>query len=308
MSQEFEKSIFYGSIVNGNLKQAIEYLSHFPEQADLCRKYISLFWEECYLTYGLDAELEEILLIYQKYYRDAFYLELSAEEASRRLRDRLAQLLGADPDSPLDALEESAAEAFRRKSFHILTGRTGGYYGPYIWKTEVLQHYTVELPEGTRDYSVKLLDDFVSESWIDYISFGAVGTGGWSDDDGLIHCVRSAYDLGTEVFQASLLKHEAQHAADLAKYKGISPEELEYRAKLVELIYSVQRRLLDQFTYEANAEGTSHGIAAERILKGFEERLHMDRAGLAGLPIAEVQAVSRALFAESGRELADKYC
>ncbi len=307
--KKFEKDTLRGMIVKGNLRAAMAYLEQFPETAALYQKGKALYQEEHYLTYDVDTELNEILLVYQKYYRDVFYLELPAEEAAQRLRERLAELFRAAPDSSLDELEEMAGTAFRRKSLHALMGRTGGYYGPYIWKAEELRHYAVELPEGTQDYAVKLLDGFIMNSWLDYISFGDMGTGGWSDGDGLIHCVRSAYDLDSEDFQVSLLKHEAQHAMDQARYKCITNEELEYRAKLVELIYSKERRMLERFVSQADATraDNGHGLAAEHIVGEFETRLKIDRCGLAGLPIGTVQAVSQSLFSESSEEMAVKY-
>ena len=307
---EFDQNIVRGSLVNGKLRAAMDYLRQFPEQAERYHKYTSLFQEERYRTYDVAPELNEILLIYQKYYRDAFYLELPPEDAARTLRLRLAELLRDGGDSPLDALEEAAADIFRQKGFRVLTGRTGGYYGPYIWRTEEVARYTVELPEGEREYAVKLLDCFVMTSWLDYLSFGAVSTGGWTGGDGLIHCVRSAYDLESEAFQVSLLKHEAQHAADLSRYPNMSSGDLEYRAKLVELIYSSQRPLLERFLCEADPERASngHGLAAARIAEGFRKRLHKTSGELAGLPVPEVQAAARALFAESSRETAEKYC
>ena len=308
--KKFEKDILRGMIVKGNLRAAMAYLEQFPETAALYQKGTALYQEEHYLTYDVDAELNAILLVYQKYYRDVFYLELPAEEAAQRLRKRLAELFRAAPDSSLDDLEEMAGTAFRQKSLHALMGRTSGYYGPYIWKTEELRHYTVALPEGTQDYAVKLLDGFIMKSWLDYISFGETGTGGWSNGDGLIHCVRSAYDLESEDFQVSLLKHEAQHAMDQAHYKGITNEELEYRAKLVELIYSKERRILERFVSQADATkaDNGHGLAAERIVGEFETRLKIDRSRIAELPVGTVQAVSQSLFAESCEKMAAKYC
>ncbi len=307
--KKFEKAVLRGMIVKGNLRAAMAYMEQFPEAAALYQKGKALYQEERYLTYDVDAELNEILLVYQKYYRDVFYLQLPAEEAAQRLRERLAELFGAAPDSSLDELEEMAGAAFRQKSLHALMGRTSGYYGPYIWKTEELRHYAVELSEGTQDYAVKLLDGFIMKSWLDYISFGETGTGGWSNGDGLIHCVKSAYDLESEDFQVSLLKHEAQHAMDQARYKGITNEELEYRAKLVELIYSKERRLLERFASQADATrpDNGHGLAAARIVEKFEIRLKIGRGELAEVPIATVQAVSRSLFVESNEEMAAKY-
>lgn len=307
--EKFEKDILRDMIVKGNLRAAMAYLGQFPETAALYQKGVALYQEEQYLTYNVDAELNEILLVYQKYYRDVFYLELSAEEAAQRLQERLAALFRSTSDSSLDELEEIAGTAFRRKSLHALMGRTGGYYGPYIWRVEELRHYAVELPEGTQDYAVKFLDGFIMKSWLDYISFGEAGTGGWSNGDGLIHCVRAAYDLESEDFQVSLLKHEAQHAMDQARYKDIANEELEYRAKLVELIYSEERRMLERFVCQADTTraDNGHGMAAERIVRGFEARLKKDRSRLTGIPVETVQTVSRSLFTESSEEMTAKY-
>lgn len=309
MSEGFEKDLLRDMIGRGDLRGAMAYLARFPETGELHRRAVSLYREERYLAYGVEEELNALLLAYQKYYRDAFYLEFSPERAEGRLRERLAGLLRLPPDTPLDALEEEVADAFRQRSYHALMGLTSGYRGPYIWKTEEVEHYRVELPEGERDYAVKFLDGFLSKSWLDYLSFGEAGTGGWSNGDGLIHCVKGSYDLDSENFRVSLLKHEAQHAADQEKYGGISSGDLEYRAKLVELIYSSRRRLLGRFLGQADAARTSdgHALAAARIAEGFQRRLNKAPGELAALPVEEVQAAARALFAESTLEMEQKY-
>lgn len=309
MEEPFDWRLCFAHLKKGRLRAAMEYLAGYPEQAELYQKCESLFHQENYLSYDVDSGLQDILLAYQKYYRDAFYLELSPEDAAGRLRTRLAGLFQADPAAPLDELEEKVAEAFRSRSLYALTGRTNGYYGPYIWRTEELRHYAVELPDGVQDYAVKLLDGFVMESWLSYLTFGMSGTGGWSNGGGLIHCVKHCYDLDAESFRVSLLKHEAQHAADQGRYPGMSAGDLEYRAKLVELIYSEERQMLDQFLREADTAraDNSHGLAAERIIRGFEDQLHKPREALAGLAAQEVQSVSLALFRESAGEMDRKY-
>lgn len=309
MEKIFDLNQCLAYIKKGRLRPAMEYLAGFPEHGELYQKYVSLFQEEKYLSYDVDDSLQDILLAYQKYYRDVFYLEQSPEEAAERLRTRLAEQFQANPAAPLDKLEEKVVEAFRGKSLYALTGRTGGYYGPYVWRTEELCHYAVELPEVVQEYAVKLLDGFVMESWMNYLTFGRTGTGGWSNGDGLIHCVKYCWDLDSESFRVSLLKHEAQHAADQAKYPGISSADLEYRAKLVELIYSEERQLLDRFLPEAdetNADN-SHGLASERIAQGFETRTNKLRKELASLPTQEIQSISLALFRESTGEMDRKY-
>lgn len=306
MKTAFDQNLCLAWLKKGRLRPAMEYLAQFPEQTELYQQYMSLYQQEHYLSYDVDSQLQDILLAYQKYYRDAFYLEQSPEEATEGLRARLAGLLEGGAAS-LDELEELAAEAFRARGFHFLGGRTGGCYGPYIWRTEELRRYEVELPEGVQEYAVKLLGGFVMESWLSYLTFGLSGTGGWSNGDGLIHCVKRHYDLESESFRVSLLKHEAQHASDQSRYPGMSSVDLEYRAKLVELIYSEERQLLGRFLQEADAANPSsaHGLAAERIVRGFARR--QDGDGLAALPIETVRAAALELFRESSREMAEKY-
>ena len=95
MENTFDQGLCLAYLKKGRLRSAMEYLAQFPEQAELCRRCTSLFQQENYLSYDVDGSLQDILLAYQKYYRDAFYLEQRPEEAAERLRARLAGLLPA---------------------------------------------------------------------------------------------------------------------------------------------------------------------------------------------------------------------
>jgi hypothetical protein len=58
-------------------------------------------------------------------------------------------------------------------------------------------------------------------------------------------------DYENSEFQVSYLKHEAQHLSDYTEFPGLDVNDLEYRAKLVELIYEPDSsRLLRKFFYE----------------------------------------------------------
>lgn len=303
----FNENVFYGYLIKGNLCEAINYLKQFPEKTELCNKYISLFERENYLTFEADEYLNKIFVLYQQYYRDVFYLKLKAETAAQKLRNRLTDFFGIEKkDAELGEMEETKiAEAFNQRGFCFLGGRTSGYFGPYIWKTTEEKTYEVELPDGICEYKVKFLDGFISKGWLDYISFGAVGTGGWSDGDGIINCIRASYDVDDERFTVSLLKHEAQHAMDLAMIPDLASAELEYRAKLVELIYSSERNLLTQFGYEADSSNASngHGVAAERIVSEFEQQSKRGRDAFGELSVEEIQVIARELFRKSNGEI-----
>lgn len=301
----FSKSTYYGYIIKGDLTGAIRYVNQFPEQTVLYNRYMTVFEQEQYSTYEVDADLNNILRFYQQYYRDAFYLCIGKERSAEKLRTSLAALFAiADESIALCDLEQNQiTEAFQSRGLHFLGGKTGGYYGPYIWKTTETVAYEVELPDGIQAYTVKLLDGFITRSWIDYLSFGDIGPGGWTDGDGIINCVKSSYDFESENFRVSLLKHEAQHARDLELDKNMSPEDLEYRAKLVELIYSSERNLLEQFVQEADASDKSngHAMAANRIIKGFTGMLGKPLAEVGSIPIVQIQGIAMQLFEESNR-------
>lgn len=303
MEYKYNERTFFGFLVKGELNRAISYIKQFPSQIEQYHKYKSLFEDETYLTYDVDADLRQILVIYQQYYREVFYLNIEENQAAENMVRKFAVLFGLHNCPDLyEAAEQRITAAFTAKGFHILCGKTSGYYGPYIWEITESQTFHVELPNGIQQYTVKFLDRFISKSWLDYISFGKIGTGGWTDGDGIINCVRASYDTRSEAFQVSLLKHEAQHAMDLAKYKNISSADLEYRAKLVELIYSSERNLLEQFINEADTSRKSNGhtMASGRIAAEFLSKPNI-------LSTEDIQAAARELFTKSTAEMDQKY-
>lgn len=300
---QFNEDTYCGYIIKGNLAGAIRYVKQFPDQNALYQRYMTVFDKEQYLDYATDEPLNDILCAYQQYYRDVFYLRLDRAVAEDKLRTKLAALLHiTDGNISLDDIEqETVAGEFQRRGFYFLGGKTGGYYGPYVWKTTESRTYDVELPEGTQPYTVKLLDGFIMKSWLDYLSFGRVSTGGWTDTDGIINCVKPSYDVDRENFRVSLLKHEAQHARDLVLCPDMPSVLLEYRAKLVELIYSTERNLLEQFVREADSSDDSngHSAAAHRIVSEYCKMLDKSADELGALSVEQVQSSAKSLFEKS---------
>jgi len=302
----FNNDIYHGYIMKGDLHGAISYVKQFPEQKELYHRFLDVFERELYISYDVDTELNNILTAYQQYYRDVFYLCIANEQAENKLKERLAKLLGiTDEHIELWQVEENhLCDLFESHGLHFLGGRTSGYRGPYIWRTTETVSYDVELPDSIQNYSVKLLDGFVMRSWIDYLSFGEIGTRGWTNGDGFIHCVKSAWDFESESFRVSLLKHEAQHAKDLEMDKDMSSENLEYWAKLVELIYSKERNLLQKFAGEADGslKDNGHAMAAYRIMNGFADALGVEEIQPAMVSIDQIQTIAKVLFEDSVKE------
>ena len=258
--------------INGDMKGAIAYMREHEEFGDILPAYIAIF-ENCeYRTYDVPGILNQILLKYQVYYRDVFYCGLPEAEAADKLLTQLKALLDM-PDAEEALLTEQLQSVFETKGYHALFGKTQGYYGPYVWKDTVPTVYSVELPGGTAEYTVNILGGFVFRSWMDYLTFGRFGTGGWASPDGTINCIAQAYDFESERFLVSLLKHEAQHTVDRKQFPGITSEELEYRAKLVEIHYSGDLGLLQKFLSEADESKTNdgHAMASARLKREFAD-------------------------------------
>ena len=286
--------------LNGDIKGAIAYMRNHEEFKDILPAYIAIF-ENCeYRTYEIPDILNDILRLYQVYFRDTFYCGLPEAEAADKLLTQLKVLLDV-PDAEEALLTEKLQSVFEAKGYHALFGKTQGYYGPYIWRDTVPTVYRVELPGGTAEYTVNILKGFVFRSWMDYLTFGRFGTGGWASPDGTINCIEQAYDFESERFLVSLLKHEAQHTVDMKQFPGITPAELEYRAKLVELHYSGDLGLLQKFLSAADESrpNDSHAIASARLKREFADT---DQKNL-----SHIQTRALELLHAHTKEMEEKY-
>ena len=286
--------------LNGDIKGAIAYMREHEEYKDFLPAYTAIFEDGEYRTFEVPDALNDILRQYQIYYRDVFYCGLPEAEAADKLRTRLKALLHL-PDAGEELLTERLRSAFEAEGYHALFGKTQGYYGPYIWRDTVPTVYRVELPGGTAEYTVNILKGFVFRSWMDYLTFGRFGTGGWASPDGTINCIAQAYDFESERFLVSLLKHEAQHAVDMKRFPAITPTELEYRAKLVELHYSGDLGLLQKFVSEADESRAddSHAAASARIRREFADTDPAD--------LSAIRARALELLEAHTKEMEDKY-
>ena len=162
--------------LKGDIKGAIAYMRSHEEFKDIVPAYAVIF-EDCeYRTFEIPDMLNNILRLYQIYFRDTFFCGLPEAEAADKLLIQLKALLNV-PDAEEEFLTKQLQSLFEAKGYHALFGKTQGYYGPYIWKDTIPIVYRVELPSGTAEYTVNILKGFVFRSWMDYLTFGKYGTG-----------------------------------------------------------------------------------------------------------------------------------
>ncbi len=264
-----------------------------------------------------DRWTRDALLAYLRYFTRLFELDESASGAESSLADALTALADV-PRSGVDEPDIDAAESVLRRGFadrgyQFLGGRTPPHFGAYIWKRTEDRRFKVTLPRGEpQEVTVHFMHDFVLRGWLHWKTAGAQGAGGWykEDDpdwpDGL-YCVADRYPEPLDenrAFQVSLLGHEAQHVADHRAFPGLSSPDLEYRAKLVELIgYDSVDERLTSFLADALDDPTQpHPYAAHLIVGRLADRLFggapASDAGWASLPYREIATAAGALLDE----------
>lgn len=308
---EFNKSEFGAYLLKGQLQEAVDYVSKFIDKKDWVESYKDIFEKGGYYKRTDNETLNKLDHIYQNYYRNVFWNNITNVDAQKILFQELWQFCGSRDVLAVDeTIEDEVSKVVKAEGYEYLGGKTQGYYGPYIWKQSARETYEVELPTGIELYTVVMMDGFISRSWLDFLSFGEIGAGGWAEDDGTLCCVRSAYQKGCEEdFHISFLKHEAQHAYDKKTYNELSAETLEYRAKLVELIYWPIDKKIKAILREADNSypDNSHAMAAYRIISKMslelfqsetvpEERLWEGK-------VEDVQRYALILLEESSKDL-----
>ena len=99
----------------------------------------------------------------------------------------------------------------------------------------------------------------------------------------------------------------------MKNFPGITPAELEYRAKLVELIYSVNLGLLQKFLSEADESrtGDSHAVASARIkrelAREFACEFACEFADTDQTELSRIQTRAQTLLRAHTKEMEEKY-
>ena len=261
--------------------------------------------------------VREIAELFQSYWLDALMQEAPLDVLEDRLKGRLDDMLiergFASALEDEDSLFANVEAFIRGEGYFAQSGRTPPLLDLMIWTSNNTVVESVELTDGTYDIELNHMDDFVSYGWSNFAAFGMASTGGWAKKDGL-YCICRHYDLDSERFKLSFLKHEARHYADFRLYPELQPADLEYRGKLTELAYSEEAtyRLLEQFTKAANrVENAPHPLANWYVVEGLSELLPDDKwpadaSAWESVPKERIRQAARRLLEIHDDKLADR--
>lgn len=261
-----------------------------------------------------DAWLRDALMAYLRHFTRLFEREEPREAAESVLAAELRAITRREPsdddDADITAAEADLAKGFEERDYRFLGGRTPPYFGAYIWTRTEDRRFTVTLPRVDPEaVTVHFCHDFLIRGWLHWQTFGAQGAGGWYQQDNPdwpdgLYCVADRYPEPLEEnssFQVSLLGHEAQHVSDHRAFPGLSSAELEYRAKLVELIgfETVDDRLRFFLADAADDPERPHPFAAHQIVGRLTERIFggaADAADWDAIPYAEIRGHAQELL------------
>ena len=116
--------------MNGDIKGAIAYMRDHEEFKDILPAYVAIF-ENCeYRTFDVPDMLNDILRLYQVYFRDTFYCGIPEAEAADKLLTGLKALLNM-PQAGEELLAEQLRSCAFREDPRVLRSLYLAGYDPY---------------------------------------------------------------------------------------------------------------------------------------------------------------------------------
>lgn len=257
-----------------------------------------------------------VLLAYRSYWQDSMMRRVTREESESRLKSRLDAILAqwniaGSPSDSLDAASVGAKRAVEKDGLFALTGVTAPYFELAIWRVQKERMYAVQLHDRRVQTRVVFLDDFVSFGWAGFATCNRAHTGGWATPTALF-AVRSAYDFDSENFRVSYLAHEARHFSDYRRFPKLEQPELEYRAKLTELVLAEQsgHRLISTFARSVGRDRSSpHNFANYWVAKDMSNVIFGSSGPIDsadrwdGVPARDIRMAAKRLFASNEASL-----
>ncbi|TNE54488.1 MAG: hypothetical protein EP338_06640 [Bacteroidetes bacterium] len=229
--------------------------------------------------------INDICAFYQEYWKNK--LLKVPQNCDSILYDKIAHYLTDKQLSKLSFQELSETvkddselkKVIENEGFHCKFLLNNGIQDALIWDEQDRSTYAVELPETTINVNVIFIENYILNGVSDYATFGYSQIGGWaSNQDASLFCNKGSYQLKSEKFNVSYLKHESIHFLDIANYPNLESADLEYRAKLVELIYCTKRTIydrLEEFILAASKENreNAHPFANYHLIEQLSQKL-----------------------------------
>ena len=214
--------------------------------------------------------INDISSIYREYWREELLKENSNKRSDTSLYSRLSEYLINNnlTSVPGDRLRENITDdtelkkVIENQGFKVDFKFRNGFQELFIWDKEMIKNYKVVLPKKSIQTKVVFIENYHLNGYDYYASYGSSEVGGWAiKESATLFCNKSDYDLDSEKFKVSYLKHESLHFIDMNEYPNLSSTDLEYRSKVVELMYCTEETVyqrISEFITGANNTKRSH--------------------------------------------------
>ena len=269
--EKFSENKLHGICGNGSYQDVVAYLESCEGGAEHLAKYRELFEGDKYVLTTGNEQIDNVLRRYEDYLKYVLANKKPTEEYKEYIVKCFNEFF---PDvTDFDEFEKVFQLFFTEQGLFANFGVTAPFPTLYLWEKQTKHEIEVELPETTVTMNVYEMDGIVTHGWYDYLTFGVVGAGGWVDDDGCYYFAEK-YDTDSEDFKVSLLKHEGQHFHDLSVDPDMPSVDLEYRAKLVELVYLQEQATFNSFLNNIGDDlNYPHSYANKRIVAELSQRI-----------------------------------
>lgn len=272
---------------------------------------------EAYDFHTNDTAVIAVMRIYQRYWADAMMGgDLKEHETGlgfaigEHLKAHVPQLAGKSNEWFQQHWNEELDKHLKAHGCHAAIGKTGQFYDLLLHMKETEVRYPVTTPEDTLEVTVIFMDSVISHGWEGYATCDTYYPGGWATTEAL-YCAHDSYDLNSETFAVSYVKHEGKHFADYKRFPKLEAPDLEYRAKLVELsaaqttTYELIRFFIQNSAYD---ELNSHAYANFCLIRDlsrtlFQKEREEDMATWEQVPITELQRACVDLLKKSTQAL-----
>ena len=231
--------------------------------------------------------INDISRIYREYWREELLKENPEKRSDSSLYANLSEYLITNNLTRLsrDSLNQTIKndsvfkEIIEDQGFKVEFKYRNGFQELYIWDKETIKSYEVILPKKTICTKVVFIENYLLNGYDYYATVGSTQVGGWAvKESATLFCNKKVYDIDSENFRVSYLKHESLHFTDLNEYPNLSSTDLEYRSKVIELMYCTEETVYDrivEFIIGANNTDRSHShpYANYILIKNLSELL-----------------------------------
>lgn len=213
--------------------------------------------EEVFENTSGNKIVNDISNIYREYWRVEMMKPLPESRTDSVLYLTIAEYLQSNKLTKIsnDSLRKNIKDdsvlkdVIEKEGFKVDFKFRNGFQEIFIWDKESIQKYDVILPKETVQTTVVFIESYHINGYDDFATIGDSQVGGWAEKEtATLFCNKGAYDLDSEKFEISYLKHESLHFTDLNNYPNLSPADLEYRAKVIELMYCTAETIYDRIS------------------------------------------------------------